>query len=218
VLTAQLKVQENAVVEARKAVTVYLNQYRAGAVAFTSVVVAEAALLSAEQAALATRQNLFIASVTLIEALGGGWTSQGCRRRVKSRRESRSSRSFEVESLKLPIIPERPGFRLKRRRRMSGIFKPIALPLIFGLMWSDVALSQDITKFNTIETHAPATIDAIKISNQKFAFRNSPCKNWRAAMADYIVQHVEQRARDHQADIPASRFEGAREVGSFRRS
>jgi hypothetical protein len=24
------------------------------------------------------------------------------------------------------------------------------LPLIFGLMWSDVALSQDITKFKTI--------------------------------------------------------------------
>ncbi len=73
VLNAQLKVQENAVVEARKAVTVYLNQYRAGVVAFTSVVVAEAALLSAEQAALATRQNLFVASVALIEALGGGW-------------------------------------------------------------------------------------------------------------------------------------------------
>ena len=33
---------------------------------------------------------------------------------------------------------------------MSGISKPIALPLIFGLMWSDVALSQDITKFKTI--------------------------------------------------------------------
>ena len=57
VLSAALKVQDNAVVEARKAVTVYLNQYRAGTVAFTSVVVAEAALLSAEQAALATRQN-----------------------------------------------------------------------------------------------------------------------------------------------------------------
>ncbi len=73
VLAAQLKVQEAAVVEARKAVTVYLNQYRAGTVAFTAVVVAEAALLSAEQAALASRQNLFIASVALIEALGGGW-------------------------------------------------------------------------------------------------------------------------------------------------
>ena len=54
---------------------------------------------------------------------------------------------------------------------MSGTFKPIALLLIFGLMWSDVALSQDITKFNILETHAPATIDAIKISNQNFAFR-----------------------------------------------
>ena len=73
VLSAQLKVQDKAVVEARKAVTVYLNQYRAGVVAFTSVVVAEAALLSAEQAALATRQSLFVSSVTLIEALGGGW-------------------------------------------------------------------------------------------------------------------------------------------------
>jgi NodT family efflux transporter outer membrane factor (OMF) lipoprotein len=72
-LTAQLKVQEKAVGEARKAVTVYLNQYRAGFVAFTSVVVAEAALLADEQAALATRQNLFVASVALIEALGGGW-------------------------------------------------------------------------------------------------------------------------------------------------
>ncbi|MGA8171571.1 MAG: efflux transporter outer membrane subunit [Methylocystis sp.] len=69
----QLKVQERTVAEARKAVTVYTNQYRAGLVAFTSVVVAEATLLADEQAALATRQNLFVASVALIEALGGGW-------------------------------------------------------------------------------------------------------------------------------------------------
>jgi NodT family efflux transporter outer membrane factor (OMF) lipoprotein len=73
VLSAQLSVEEKSVAESRKAVTVYLNQYRAGLVAFTSVVVAEAALLAAEQAALATRQSLFVASVALIEALGGGW-------------------------------------------------------------------------------------------------------------------------------------------------
>jgi NodT family efflux transporter outer membrane factor (OMF) lipoprotein len=73
VLSAQLRVQNKAVVEARKAVVVYLNQYRAGTVAFTSVVVAEAALLSAEQAALQTRESLFLASVSLIQALGGGW-------------------------------------------------------------------------------------------------------------------------------------------------
>ncbi len=54
---------------------------------------------------------------------------------------------------------------------MSAIFKPIASPLIIGLLWSGVALSQDITKLNILETHAPATINAIKISNQNFAFR-----------------------------------------------
>ena len=54
---------------------------------------------------------------------------------------------------------------------MSWTFKPIVLPLIYVLMCSNAALSQDITKFNTIETQSPATIDAIKISNQNFAFR-----------------------------------------------
>ena len=69
----QLQLQEKAVAEARRSVTAYLNQYHVGWVAFTSVVVAEAALLAAEQSALTTRQNLFVASVALIESLGGGW-------------------------------------------------------------------------------------------------------------------------------------------------
>lgn len=69
----ELKVQEQAVAAAREAVAVYLNQYRAGTVAFTTVVVAEATLLADEESALTTRQNLFNASVTLIEGLGGGW-------------------------------------------------------------------------------------------------------------------------------------------------
>jgi hypothetical protein len=54
---------------------------------------------------------------------------------------------------------------------MSGIFKPMVLPLIFASLCSDVALSQDITKLSTIETRAPTTIDAIKIANHKFAYR-----------------------------------------------
>jgi len=66
-------VEEQSVAQARKAVTIFTNQYRAGVVAFTSVVVAEANLLFAEQLALTTRQNLFLASVALVEALGGGW-------------------------------------------------------------------------------------------------------------------------------------------------
>ena len=62
--------QEKARDEAAEAVKVYLNQYRAGTVAFTTVVVAEATLLADEEAVLATRQALFVANVTLIEALG----------------------------------------------------------------------------------------------------------------------------------------------------
>jgi NodT family efflux transporter outer membrane factor (OMF) lipoprotein len=70
---AELKKQDAAVKAAQEAVRVYLNQYTAGLVAFTTVVTAEATELSDREAALATRQNLFIASVALIEALGGGW-------------------------------------------------------------------------------------------------------------------------------------------------
>ena len=73
VYSKEIKVQEKARDEAAEAVKVYLNQYRAGTVAFTTVVVAEATLLADEEAVLATRQALFVANVTLIEALGGGY-------------------------------------------------------------------------------------------------------------------------------------------------
>jgi NodT family efflux transporter outer membrane factor (OMF) lipoprotein len=62
-----------AVKEAREAVGFYLNQYRVGTVDFTAVSTAQATLLSNEESALAARQNLFVASVSLIQALGGGW-------------------------------------------------------------------------------------------------------------------------------------------------
>jgi NodT family efflux transporter outer membrane factor (OMF) lipoprotein len=73
VQSQQLGVQEQTLKAAREAVDVYLNQYRVGTVPFTTVVVAEATLLSAQESELTTRQNLFVASVNLIEALGGGW-------------------------------------------------------------------------------------------------------------------------------------------------
>ena len=69
----QLETQERAVAAARNSLNFYLNQYRVGWVAFTSVVVAEAELFATEQSVLTTRQNLFVASVALIESLGGGW-------------------------------------------------------------------------------------------------------------------------------------------------
>jgi NodT family efflux transporter outer membrane factor (OMF) lipoprotein len=72
-LTQQLAVQQKAVKDARQAVDVYLNQFQAGTVALTTVVTAEITLLTDEETELTIRQNLFLASVTLIEDLGGGW-------------------------------------------------------------------------------------------------------------------------------------------------
>lgn len=69
----ELRKQEQAVKDAQEAVRVYLNQYERGVIAFTTVVTAEATELTDREAALVTRQNLFVASVALVEALGGGW-------------------------------------------------------------------------------------------------------------------------------------------------
>ena len=72
-LSQQLTLQQAAVRDARTAVNVYTNQFEAGTVAFTTVVTAEVTLLGDEEAALTARQDLFQASVTLIEDLGGTW-------------------------------------------------------------------------------------------------------------------------------------------------
>jgi NodT family efflux transporter outer membrane factor (OMF) lipoprotein len=74
-LSLQLVQERRAVADERKAVEVFLNQFQAGTVAFTTVVVAEIQLLADEEAELTARQNLFLASVGLIDALGGGWDS-----------------------------------------------------------------------------------------------------------------------------------------------
>jgi NodT family efflux transporter outer membrane factor (OMF) lipoprotein len=73
IYTKQLAVELQAVKNAREAVRVFTNQYRAGIVDLTTVVTAETNLLSQEETALTARQNLFLASVSLIQALGGGW-------------------------------------------------------------------------------------------------------------------------------------------------
>ena len=71
--TREAAKQVETVKAAREAVQIDLNQYQAGTVPFTTVVTGEATQLQAEENLLTTRQNLFIASVALIEALGGGW-------------------------------------------------------------------------------------------------------------------------------------------------
>jgi NodT family efflux transporter outer membrane factor (OMF) lipoprotein len=73
ILAQQAKVQDGAVKAAEEEVAVLLNQYAAGTVAFTAVVVGQAQLLGDQETAVSIRQSRFVAAVALIQALGGGW-------------------------------------------------------------------------------------------------------------------------------------------------
>jgi NodT family efflux transporter outer membrane factor (OMF) lipoprotein len=73
ILARQQKIADEAVKSAQEEVDILLNQYLAGTIAFTAVVVGQAMLLADQEAALMVRQNRFLAAVALIEALGGGW-------------------------------------------------------------------------------------------------------------------------------------------------
>ncbi|RFB79922.1 efflux transporter outer membrane subunit [Methylovirgula sp. 4M-Z18] len=75
ILAAQEKVQIEAVTAARQAVQIALNEYQAGTQNFTTVVTAETTALSDEESALTTREQRYLASVSLIVALGGGWNA-----------------------------------------------------------------------------------------------------------------------------------------------
>ncbi len=75
VLGQEGTVEDEAVTAARQAVDITLNEYRAGTVAFTSVITAQATLLGDQETALTLRQGRYVASVALIQALGGGWTT-----------------------------------------------------------------------------------------------------------------------------------------------
>jgi NodT family efflux transporter outer membrane factor (OMF) lipoprotein len=73
VYEAQAAAEDIAVKSTRKAVEVTLNAYKAGTVAYTSVVTEQTLLLSDQQSLLAIQQTRLVASVALIQALGGGW-------------------------------------------------------------------------------------------------------------------------------------------------
>jgi len=63
------------VASTRQAVEVTLNEYRAGTVVYTSVITEQTLLLGDQQTALTIQQNRLLASVALIQALGGGWAT-----------------------------------------------------------------------------------------------------------------------------------------------
>ena len=75
ILDQQLSVSQAAVTDSRRSVVITLNEYRAGTQAYTAVVTAQALALSNEQTFITLQQERIVASVALIQALGGGWTA-----------------------------------------------------------------------------------------------------------------------------------------------
>jgi NodT family efflux transporter outer membrane factor (OMF) lipoprotein len=73
ILARQSEVEQAAVNAADEAERLVLNQYKAGTLAYTSVLTAQTTALNTKQNALTIRLNQLNASVQLIQALGGGW-------------------------------------------------------------------------------------------------------------------------------------------------
>ena len=92
--------QDAAVVSAREAVRIMNNQYLAGTVAYTSVIVAEQTALGDAETALTIRQNRLVASASLIQALGGGWDAA----QLPSREDIENAAPLNFNPLP-PILP-----------------------------------------------------------------------------------------------------------------
>jgi NodT family efflux transporter outer membrane factor (OMF) lipoprotein len=75
ILELQARAEATAVDSTNRALTATLNAYRAGTIVYTSVITEQTLLLADQQTALAIQQSRLVASVALIEALGGGWTT-----------------------------------------------------------------------------------------------------------------------------------------------
>ncbi len=75
ILEAESLVQDEAVQLSRRSVELTNNQYQAGIVTYLNVIQVQATALNNERAALDILNRRLTASVLLIKALGGGWTT-----------------------------------------------------------------------------------------------------------------------------------------------
>jgi NodT family efflux transporter outer membrane factor (OMF) lipoprotein len=75
ILGQEAVVESDAVTEAAQASQIAINEYNAGTVDFTTVVAAQVTELTNRETALGIIQNQLTSSVALIQALGGGWTT-----------------------------------------------------------------------------------------------------------------------------------------------
>jgi len=73
ILAQEADVQDKAVTAAFEAARIINNQYLAGIIPYTNVIVANETALADAETAVSIRQSRLVASAALIQALGGGW-------------------------------------------------------------------------------------------------------------------------------------------------
>ena len=76
ILQDQAAIEIEAVKAAKEAESLTLDQYKAGTVPYSSVIAAHTTTFSSEQTALTVLSDRLQASVNLVSALGGGWTTR----------------------------------------------------------------------------------------------------------------------------------------------
>jgi len=76
ILALQATAEDAAVRAAQRSVQVAMNEYLAGTTAYTTVITEQTALLTNQETALSVQEQRLVASVTLVQALGGGWSTQ----------------------------------------------------------------------------------------------------------------------------------------------
>lgn len=82
---------EAAVADAERSAALTLNQYRAGTVAYTSVIVADTTLFTAQITELNVQSQRLTASADLVDAIGGDWNSADLKKRNYGVTETLSS-------------------------------------------------------------------------------------------------------------------------------
>ena len=75
VLEQEAVAQDRAVKAAQRTLTIINNRYRAGAITYLDVVVAQTTALTNERQAVEIARRRMAASIALVKALGGGWTT-----------------------------------------------------------------------------------------------------------------------------------------------
>ncbi len=75
VLEEEAKVQDEAVQAARQSTELTINQYKAGTINYLNVVTVQATQLNNEAGAVRVLGQRLVAAVTLVQALGGGWSA-----------------------------------------------------------------------------------------------------------------------------------------------